>query len=94
MIKRAPLKTDPPGKCSRWHVIIYNRETKKNDWHTVRSTRADAKTLERKFENAKQSGKYTVGLERKTFEEVANLFLDDRRANNRRMSTLEEYQTS
>jgi integrase len=76
MIKRAPLKKDPPGQCSRWRVIVYNKQTKKYDWHTVRGTRADAKALERK-----------------TFEEVANLFQDDRRANNRRMSTLEEYQT-
>ena len=42
MIKRAPLKTDPPGKCSRWHVIVYNKETKKYDWHTIRGTRDDA----------------------------------------------------
>jgi integrase len=31
--------------------------------------------------------------ERKTFEEVAKLFVDDRKANNRRISTLEEYKT-
>src|SRR3954447_26852652 len=93
MIKRAPLKKDPPGKCSRWHVIVYNQETKKYDWHTVRGTRDDAKAFERKFESAKLNGDYTGPLERKSFEEVANLFLDDRRANNRRFSTLEEYQT-
>jgi hypothetical protein len=40
-----------------------------------------------------KKGEYTGPLERRTFEEVAKLFLDDRRANNRRMSTLEEYQT-
>jgi integrase len=93
MIKRVPLKRDPPGQCGRWRVIVYNKETKKFDWHTVRGTRADAKALERKFEDAKRKGEYTGPLERRTFEEMANLFLDDRRANNRRMSTLEEYQT-
>jgi integrase len=93
MIKRAPLKRDLPGKCSRWHVIVYNKETKKYDWHTVRGTLADAKATERKFEGAKKNGEYNGPLERKTFEEVANLFLNDRRANNRRVSTLEEYQT-
>ena len=93
MIKRVPLKRDPPGQCGRWRVIVYNKETKKFDWHTVRGTRADAKALERKFEDAKRKGEYTGPLERRTFEEVANLYLDDRRANNRRMSTLEEYQT-
>jgi integrase len=93
MIKRHPLKKDPPGKCSRWRVIVYNTETKKHDWHTVRGTRDDAKRLARKFEQAKQNGDYTGPLERKTFDEVANLFLDDRRANNRRISTLVEYQS-
>ena len=48
MIKRAPLKKDPPGQCSRWRVIVYNMETKKYDWHTIRGTRADANALERK----------------------------------------------
>jgi len=93
MIKRIPLKKDPPGQCSRWRVIVYNMQTKKYDWHTVRGTRADAKALERKFEDAKRKGEYAGPLARKTFEEVANLFQDDRRANNRRLSTLEEYQT-
>ncbi len=74
MIKRAPLKKDPPGQCSRWRVIVYNKQTKKYDWHTVRGTRADAKALERKFEDAKRNGEYAGPLERKTFEEVANLF--------------------
>jgi len=93
LIKRAPLKTDPKGTCSRWHVVVYNKETKKHDWHTVRGTKEDAKAFKRPFESAKRDGDYTGPLERKTFEEVANLFLDDRRANNRRFSTLEEYQT-
>ena len=93
MIKRAPLKKDPPGQCNRWRVIVYNAETKKYDWHTIRGTRADAKALERKFEDAKRKGDYIGPLSRKTFAEVARLFLDDRRANNRRLSTLEEYQT-
>jgi len=93
MIKRAPLKKDPPGKCSRWHVLVYNPETKQKDWHTVRGTKDEAKALERKFENAKKNGEYVGTPERKTFEEVANLFLDDRHANNRRVSTLIEYQT-
>jgi integrase len=93
MIKRVPLKKDPSGQCSRWRVIVYNVETKKHDWHTIRGTRNDAKALERKFADAKRKGEYIGPLERKTFEEVAHLFLDDRRASNRRMSTLEEYQT-
>jgi hypothetical protein len=62
MIKRAPLKTDTAGKCSRWHVVLYNRGTKQKDWHTVHGTRADAKTLERKFERTKscrRSGRAT-----------------------------------
>jgi len=93
MIKRSPLKKDPPGKCSRWHVVVYNKETKKRDWHTIRGTKDDAKEFKRRFESAKLNGDYIGPLERKSFEEVANLFLDDRRANNRRFSTLEEYET-
>jgi integrase len=93
MIKRAPLKKDPPGKCSRWHVVVYNKETKKHDWHTVRGTRDDAKAFKRKFESAKLNGDYSGPVTRRTFEEVASLLLDDRRANNRRVSTLQEYET-
>jgi hypothetical protein len=62
MIKRAPLKKDPPDKCSRWHVIVYNKETKKYDWHTVRGTRDDAKTFERKFESAQMKSCRRSGL--------------------------------
>lgn len=43
------------------------------------------------FENAKKNGEYVGQPERKTFEEVVNLFLEDRRANNRRVGTLVEY---
>lgn len=93
MIKRHPLKKGPPGQCTRWRVIVYNKETKKYDWHTIRGTRSDARPLERKFEDAKRNGDYVGPLERKTFEVVAHLFLDDRRANDCRLSTLEEYQT-
>ena len=46
-IVKAPLKTDPPGKCSRWRVILYNPATKKHDWHTVAGTKADAQRFER-----------------------------------------------
>lgn len=38
-------------------------------------------------------GSWLGPVERRTFEEVANLLLDDRRANNRRVSTLQEYET-
>lgn len=92
MIKRSPLKSDSPGKCTRWHVVVYNRETKRRDWHTVRGTLRDAQALERKFEDAKREGKSTT-VPRHTFEEVANFFLNDRRATNRRVSTMQEYQT-
>jgi hypothetical protein len=72
MIKRVPLKRDPPGKCSRWRVVIYNKETKQKNWYTIRGTIDDAKALERKFESAKSSGEYTGPLERKTFKEVSD----------------------
>ena len=94
MIRRAPLKTDPPGKCNRWHVIVYNRKTRKHEWHTVRGTRGNAKDLERRLADAKHDGDSPPGhIDRRTFEEVSNLFLEDRYASNRRPSTLHEYRT-
>lgn len=73
--------------------MVYNRETKKYDWHTVHGKKENAKTLKRKFQNAKANCEYVGPLERKTFEAVSKLFLDDKRAKNRRFSTLEEYET-
>jgi hypothetical protein len=58
MIKRAPLKKDPPGKCSRWHVIEHNTETKKYGWHTVRGTLKEAEIKERGFADDKAYDDY------------------------------------
>lgn len=60
MIKRSPLKRDSLGKCTRWQVVVYNRETKRKDWHTVRGTLSDAQALEREFEDAKRDGRSTT----------------------------------
>jgi hypothetical protein len=92
MIKRAPLKKDPKGSCSRWDIVIYNQETKKYDWHTAAHAMM-RRPFQRTIEGTKASGGHNRPQERKSFEQVANLCLDDRRANNRRFSTLEEYET-
>ena len=44
-------------------------------------------------EDAKENDAYVGPHERRTFDEVAQLFLEDRRANNCRFSTLQEYET-
>lgn len=93
MIKRAPLKTDSPGTCSRWHVVIYNQETGKKDWHTVLGPRSKAKELQADLERAKRDDEYMSPNAGPTFEEVSKEFLDDLHANNRRVSTLQEYET-
>lgn len=69
-IKRSPLKTDPRGKCSRRHVCIYNRDTKKEEWRTVHGPRSVAVQLERDFEEQKEDGTY-VSVTR---DEIARRF--------------------
>lgn len=92
-IIRAPLKTDPPSKCSRWRVIIFNPATHKQEWHTVSGTRREAEAFERAQKTRLASGVYIAKSERRTFAEVATAFLKERQARNRRTSTLVCYRT-
>jgi integrase len=92
-IVRTPLKTDSPGKCSRWRVILYNRSTHRQEWHTVSGTHRDAEAFERAQKTRQASGVYIAKSERRTFAEVAAMFLKERRARNRRTSTLVCYET-
>jgi integrase len=82
------MKTDAGGKCSRWRVILYNPENQKHEWHTVLGTRRDAESFERQQKTRQASGVYIARNERRTFAEVVELFLKERRARNRRTSTL------
>lgn len=90
-IVRAPLKSDPEGKCSRWRVILYNPTTKKQDWFTIEGRRADAAAFERQQREKMAKGTYVARAERKTFAELATLFLREREARNRRGGTLAGY---
>ncbi len=92
-IIRAPLKTDPASKCSRWRVILYNPVTHKQEWHTVSGTRRDAEAFERAQKTRVASGVYIAKAERRTFAEVASMFLKEREARARRTSTLVCYRT-
>lgn len=90
---RKPLKNDPPGKCSRWRVILYNASKRKQDWVTVRGTRQDAQSLERVLKDKVARRTYIAKSDRSTVETTANAFLDECRARNRRTSTLMNYRS-
>ena len=92
-IVKAPLKTDAASKCSRWRVILYNPTTHKQEWHTIGGTRRDAQEFERQQKTRLATGTYISKAERKTFGEAAAMFLKERRARNRRTSTLVCYET-
>ena len=92
-IVRAPVKTDPASKCSRWRVILYNPHTHKQEWFTVTGTRRDAEAFERQQKTRLASGVYIAKATRRTFAEVAQMFLKERAARNRRTSTLVCYET-
>lgn len=92
-IVKAPLKTDPRGKCSRWRVIVYNPDTAKHEWHTVRGTRKDAESFERQSKEKLARGTYISRTSRKTFAEVAKLFLQNCVDRNRRTSTRLNYKS-
>jgi integrase len=92
-IKRAPLKTDAASKCTRWRVILYNPATHKQEWSTVNGTRRDAEAFERQQRQRLASGVYIAKTNRRTFSEVVQMFLKERRARDRRTSTLVCYET-
>lgn len=93
-IIRAPLKTDAAGKCTRWRVILYNPHTHKQEWHTIAGTRREAEKFERAQKTRQASGVYIAKAERRTFAEVAAMFLKEREARARRTSTLACYRSA
>jgi integrase len=92
-IVKAPLKTDTAGKCTRWRVILYNPHRHKQEWHTIAGTRRDAEKFERAQKTRQASGVYIAKAERRTFAEVATMFLKEREARARRTSTIICYRT-
>lgn len=93
-IQRAPLKTDAAGKCTRWTVWIYNPQTAKNECHRVRGTLKEAEAFEREQKEKLSRGTYITRRERKTVQQVYELFLRERRARARRTSTLKCYESA
>jgi integrase len=59
----------------------------------VNGTRRDAEAFERQQKTRQASGVYIAKSERRTFAEVETMFLKERRARNRRTSTIVCYQT-
>lgn len=92
-IVKAPLKTDAAGKCSRWRVILYNPTTHKQEWHTVNGTKRDAQSFEREQKSRLASGVYIAKSTRKTFGELADMYLRECRVRNRRTSTVVNYES-
>jgi integrase len=92
-IVRAPMKADPSGKCSRWRVILYNPATHKQEWHTIAGTLKQAKTFERAQQRRIGSGTYVPKIERRTFAEVAAMFLKEPEARARRPGTMGVYES-
>jgi integrase len=90
---KAPLKVDPPGKCSRWRVILYNTAKHKQEWHTANGTRREAEAFERAQKTRVASGIYIAKSDRRTFAEVAEMFLKERAARDRRTATIVCYET-
>jgi integrase len=87
------LKTDTAGKCTRWHVTIWNKQRQKKEWHTVHGTREEARALERKFKDQQASGVYISREQRLTVKEIFDKWILHLKANNRRTSTVECYES-
>src|SRR5690348_16686957 len=90
-ILKAPLRSDPAGKASRWRVIIFNPQTHKQEWSTVNGTRRDAEALERALKTRVASGTHIAKVARRTFQEVAEAFMAECGVRNRRTATIGDY---
>ncbi len=90
-IIRAPLKTDVASKCTRWRIVLFNPHTHKQEWTTFRGAKRDAEAHERAQLTRLGTGTYVAKAERLTVQQVADAFLRECRARNRRKSTLNNY---
>lgn len=89
-IVRAPLKSDAPGKASRWRVILYNPTTGRQEW-TTHASKADAQAFERAQKTRLKAGTFIDRTKKRTFAQTAEMFLAERAARNRRGGTLTGY---
>jgi hypothetical protein len=74
-------------------VILYNPATHKQEWHTRRGTKREAEAFERAQLDKLSSGTYVARSERMTLSQVAESFIKECRARNRRSSTLANYES-
>ena len=87
------MKTDAKGKCSRWRVIIYNPNTHKQEWRTVRGKESDAKAFERGEAEKLRRGVYVTRAERRTVAQLFEEFIRERKSRARRTATIKCYET-
>jgi hypothetical protein len=88
-IKKIPKPTDRAGRCTRWRVIIYNRHSGKQEWHTIEGGKRDAEAFEREAKDKMKRGTYVAKASRVTFGQLAEQFLAACAARGRRRSTLD-----
>jgi integrase len=92
-IIKAASKTDAAGKCTRWRVILYNPATRKQEWRTLNGTKRAAQAFERAQKTRLASGTYITRTERRSFQEVAEMWLKELKVRNRRTSTVLDYRS-
>ena len=89
-IVKAPLKTDAAGKCTRWRIVLYNSQTHRQESFTIVGGRRDAVAFERQQKTRLRSGVYISRTQRRTFEQVAEMFMKELRVRGRRTATIRE----
>jgi len=92
-IQRAPRSTDPKGKCTRWRVIVYNRHTKKQEWHTVEGGKRDAEAFEASLKQRLRSNAYVALPRSFTFAQLVEKYMVQLEVRGRRASTVANYDT-
>jgi integrase len=92
-IKAAPLKTDGVGKCTRWHVILYNKDTHKQEWHTILGGKKDAQAFERQEREKMGKDTYVSRARRMTVRQLSEAFILDRESRACRTATIACYKT-
>lgn len=89
-IIKAPLASDPPGKCSRWRVVLYVKG--KQEW-TTHLSRGAAQEYERAQKSKLRAGTHIARTDKVTVAQLYDRFMADRLARGKRTSTIAWYTT-
>jgi integrase len=89
-IIKAPLASDPPGKCSRWRCVLYVKG--KQEW-TTHPSRGAAQAYERAQRERVRSGAFIAKADKVTVRQLYERFMADRKARGKRTSTIAWYET-